>query len=97
MTTRRNSRALIRSIASLGANLNLRVVAEGVEDTVTLAELKQLGCHVGQGYGISRPMPAAALIRWVRAHQPRRWPEIGRRARLSYPLADRNASLTIAA
>ena len=65
-----NSRALIRSIASLGANLNLRVVAEGVEDAVTLAELKKLGCHVAQGFGISRPMPAAALIRWVRTHQP---------------------------
>jgi diguanylate cyclase (GGDEF)-like protein len=65
-----NSKALIRSIASLGANLNLRVVAEGVEDAVTLAELKKLGCHVAQGFGISRPMPATALIRWVRTHQP---------------------------
>jgi diguanylate cyclase (GGDEF)-like protein len=65
-----NSTALIRSIASLGTNLNLRVVAEGVEDAVTLAELKKLGCHVAQGYGIGRPMPATALVRWVRAHRP---------------------------
>jgi EAL domain-containing protein (putative c-di-GMP-specific phosphodiesterase class I) len=65
-----SSKALIRSITSLGANLHLRIVAEGAEDAATLHVLKDLGCHVAQGYGISRPMPAADLVRWVHAHQP---------------------------
>jgi diguanylate cyclase (GGDEF)-like protein len=65
-----NSRALISSIASLGTNLGLRIVAEGIEDSATLAELRKLGCQVGQGYGITRPLPAADLTRWLSDHEP---------------------------
>jgi diguanylate cyclase (GGDEF)-like protein len=66
-----NSRALIRSIASLGTNLGLRIVAEGIENGATLAELKKLGCDVGQGYAITRPLPAPELAVWLANHQPR--------------------------
>jgi diguanylate cyclase (GGDEF)-like protein len=59
-----NSRALIRSIAGLGANLCLRVVAEGVEHVELLTELRDLGCHVAQGYYISRPLPMDNLTVW---------------------------------
>ena len=61
-----NSRALIRSIAGLGATLSLRVVAEGVETQEQLAELRDLGCQVAQGYFISRPLPAPELDTWLR-------------------------------
>jgi EAL domain-containing protein (putative c-di-GMP-specific phosphodiesterase class I) len=54
-------RALVRSIAALGRSLGLRVVAEGIETEQQLAELLELGCHVGQGYLISRPVPTAAM------------------------------------
>ncbi|HEY2273089.1 MAG TPA: EAL domain-containing protein [Jatrophihabitantaceae bacterium] len=64
-----SSEALIRSITSLGANLDLRVVAEGIEDVATIAGLKRLGCHVGQGFGISRPLPMRELVLWVRGRQ----------------------------
>jgi diguanylate cyclase (GGDEF)-like protein len=60
-----NSRALIRSITGLGANLALRIVAEGVETAEQLDELHSLGCHLAQGYYISRPLPAADLARWL--------------------------------
>lgn len=62
---RSNSRALIRSIAGLGANLGLRIVAEGVEDQPTLDELRSLGCDIVQGYYISRPLGASDLRNWL--------------------------------
>lgn len=62
---RANSRALIRSIAGLGANLGLRIVAEGVEDQPTLDELRSLGCGIVQGYYISRPLGATDLRTWL--------------------------------
>jgi hypothetical protein len=41
------------------------VIAEGVETIDHGAMLVILGCTLGQGYGIARPMPAAALPEWV--------------------------------
>ncbi len=50
-----DSRVLLRSIVDLGVTLGLRVVAEGVEDAATVTTMRQLGCHLVQGYHISRP------------------------------------------
>lgn len=63
--SRDHSRALIRSITGLGANLGLRIVAEGVEDQTTLDTLRALGCHIAQGYHISRPLTAVHLRAWL--------------------------------
>ena len=49
------SAALIRSIITIGENLGLRIVAEGVEDAVVLEALRGLGCDLAQGYHIGRP------------------------------------------
>jgi EAL domain-containing protein (putative c-di-GMP-specific phosphodiesterase class I) len=46
----------------LGHALGLQVVAEGIEDENALALLRELGCDVGQGYGIGRPVPAGQLV-----------------------------------
>jgi len=62
---RSSTRALIKTIIGLGADLNLRIVAEGIEDLATLDELRGLGCEVAQGYYISRPMPGADLRTWL--------------------------------
>ena len=53
---------LVRSVIELGHNLGLAVVAEGVEDAATLAELGSLGCDVAQGYHLGRPMSPEALL-----------------------------------
>jgi diguanylate cyclase (GGDEF)-like protein len=55
------SSVLVRSILTLGSNLGLRVVAEGVEDAVVLEQLRALGCDLAQGYHISRPQPAEGI------------------------------------
>jgi diguanylate cyclase (GGDEF)-like protein len=59
------NRSIVRSTVDLGHNLGLSVVAEGVEDEATLRALAELGCDVAQGYFVSRPLPAAALVTWL--------------------------------
>jgi EAL domain-containing protein (putative c-di-GMP-specific phosphodiesterase class I) len=54
--------AIVRSTISLGHDLGLRIVAEGVEDAATLDLLAELGCDVGQGYHISRPVSPQQLV-----------------------------------
>src|ERR1051326_5133247 len=56
---------VVRSTISLGHDLNLTVVAEGVEDQATSNRLRAFGCDLIQGYLLSRPLPAAELLRWI--------------------------------
>ncbi|MFC4355529.1 EAL domain-containing protein [Chryseomicrobium palamuruense] len=57
----KEGRAIVATIISLGHHLDITVVAEGVETPAQVAELKQLGCHVFQGYYFSRPLPPDLL------------------------------------
>jgi len=59
------SSAIVRSIIDLARNLELRVVAEGIETEGALDQLRELGCDVAQGYFISRPLPAQQLAKWL--------------------------------
>ncbi len=65
LATDASDRAIVRSTVELGHNLGLRVVAEGVEDTISYEQLARLGCDLAQGYYLGRPMPAADLQRWL--------------------------------
>jgi PAS domain S-box-containing protein len=56
-----SDRAIVRSVLSLGRELGLVVIAEGIETEVQLAQLRRMGCRIGQGYLFSRPVPAAEL------------------------------------
>jgi EAL domain-containing protein (putative c-di-GMP-specific phosphodiesterase class I) len=58
---------IVRSIISLGHNLGVRVVAEGVETPETWRIIKQMGCHVAQGYLMSKPLPSWHVLERVRA------------------------------
>jgi diguanylate cyclase len=59
------SRALVETIVGLASHLNLQVVAEGVETAEQCTLLKQLGCHIGQGYYFSKPIPPQDLERFL--------------------------------
>ena len=48
--------ALVRATIALGHKLNMRVVAEGIEDVEALNLLAAVGCDLAQGYFISKPM-----------------------------------------
>ena len=69
LTSDSRDAVIVRSTVDLGRNLGLRVVAEGVEDSLTLQHLDLLGCHAVQGYHISRPVPAEDLINWLTQQQ----------------------------
>ncbi|HEX8169914.1 MAG TPA: EAL domain-containing protein [Thermoanaerobaculia bacterium] len=55
---------IVRSTIELGHNMGLTVVAEGVETAEAWQVLKRLGCDLGQGYFMSRPLPEASFREW---------------------------------
>ncbi|WP_226450841.1 bifunctional diguanylate cyclase/phosphodiesterase [Ferribacterium limneticum] len=57
---RHDDAVIVSSIITLAHNLNMRVVAEGVEMSDQLIHLKTAGCDEAQGYYLSRPVPAVA-------------------------------------
>jgi EAL domain-containing protein (putative c-di-GMP-specific phosphodiesterase class I)/FixJ family two-component response regulator len=58
--------ALCSASLRMAHQLRMQVVGEGIEDQDDWNFLSQLGCDVGQGYFIARPMPAADVIDWMR-------------------------------
>jgi diguanylate cyclase (GGDEF)-like protein len=67
MRTDPRDAAIVRSVVRLADELDLAVVAEGVEDVETANDLRAQGCDVLQGYLYSRPVPAATLAAWLRS------------------------------
>jgi diguanylate cyclase (GGDEF)-like protein len=58
---------IVRSTIELAHNLGLSVVAEGVETAGVYRLLGELHCDEGQGYYMSKPMPANAFVAWREA------------------------------
>ena len=54
-------RVMVQSIIGIGRNLNLGVVAEGIEQSSELDELREAGCTLGQGFLFARPVPPAEI------------------------------------
>ncbi len=52
-----DSLEIVRAIAGLAHNLNIEVVAEGIEEREQLSLYRDLDCHYGQGFLISKPLP----------------------------------------
>ena len=59
-------RSLASGIVRLGEGLNLKMVAEGIEEADQLRALQTIGCELGQGYYFSRPLAAADLDVYAR-------------------------------
>ncbi len=62
--------AILQGILGLATAFRRLPVAEGVESVGHGVVLLKLGCEVGQGYGIARPMPADALFPWYANWRP---------------------------
>jgi diguanylate cyclase (GGDEF)-like protein/PAS domain S-box-containing protein len=64
MTQDRNDSLIVQSVISLGHNLGLSLVAEGVETEPVLSALAGFGCDIAQGNHISEPVPVATFDSW---------------------------------
>jgi diguanylate cyclase (GGDEF)-like protein len=62
--------AIVQGVVGLAGAFHRDVVAEGVENLAHVRALLGLGCHVMQGYGISRPLPAEHLGPWLAGFRP---------------------------
>jgi diguanylate cyclase (GGDEF)-like protein len=60
-----DDQTIVRSTIELGHNMGLTIVAEGVESAAILAMLVDMGCDLAQGYHLSKPIPADALVKWI--------------------------------
>jgi len=71
---------LLHSIVSLARSLGLQTVAEGIETADQAAQLREFGCHLGQGYLFGRPVSAEQMTHWLDlASGGRAWPFPGTR------------------
>ena len=52
---------LTRTIVQVGHDLGIEIVAEGIERPEQLELLRAMGCGLGQGYLVARPMAAGAI------------------------------------
>ena len=65
MTTNKDDAAIVRSTIDLAHNLELHVVAEGVEDQETLDLLEKMNCDTVQGFYKSKPLSAAEISEYL--------------------------------
>jgi EAL domain-containing protein (putative c-di-GMP-specific phosphodiesterase class I) len=56
---------IVKGIIGLADAFGFGVIAEGVETPEQGRMLVELGCNIGQGYGIAKPMPADKVAHWV--------------------------------
>jgi EAL domain-containing protein (putative c-di-GMP-specific phosphodiesterase class I) len=52
------NKVILSGITNLAQALGLEVVAEGIETAEQLRQLREIGCNMGQGYYLARPLPA---------------------------------------
>ena len=57
-------RVIVQGIIALARAFGRSTVAEGIETESHYQMLMDMGCDIGQGYGIARPMPASDLLAW---------------------------------
>ncbi len=70
LTASAKDQAIVRSVIALCNNLEITVVANGVREEATWELLTQLGCHVGQGLYVSRPLSPEGFLAWMPLWSP---------------------------
>ncbi len=61
--------AIVRAIIQMAHSLDLLTIAEGVESSDLLQQLRSFGCDEAQGYHFARPMPAADFERYLASRE----------------------------
>ena len=77
MDTSQHAEAVVRAVLELGRSLDLKVIAEGIEDSEQSALLRAAGCQWGQGFPLSRPVAASVVTDMLAhaAHVPKNFAE----------------------
>jgi len=70
-TERKNLRVMLKTAIDMARQLGLASTAEGIETLEEWRLLQQLGCTMGQGFFIARPMPGPDVPGWLRRHRER--------------------------
>lgn len=65
ITSDANDEAIIRAIVQMAHTLNLKVIAEGVENQMALQRLRDCRCDEVQGYYFAKPMPSEAFVEYL--------------------------------
>lgn len=65
--------AIAHASLRMARQLRIRTVAEGIEDDRDWIFLRGMGCDLGQGYLVARPLPADDVPAWIRAWETRRF------------------------
>ena len=66
----RPGNALLEAIVGMGHSLGLDVIPEGIEELDQLSRLQTMGCRLGQGFLLSRPVSAEAIDALLAAPMP---------------------------
>ncbi len=62
-------KAIVASIVELGHNLNMKVIAEGVDNSEQVDFLRRVGCDYFQGFLFSRPLPAPQMEDYINSSE----------------------------
>lgn len=65
MASDKKDASIVKAAVDLAHTLDLKIVAEGVEDEETLGILSDMGCDYAQGYYMAKPMPYEELLIWM--------------------------------
>ncbi len=60
---------IVKTIITLGHQLGMDIIAEGIETAAQLVSLQNLNCNYGQGYYFSKPLPKEETARLIAANQ----------------------------
>ncbi len=63
--TDRGDQKIVNAVVNLARSLGLKTVVEGIEDEKTYDLVGKMGCTVGQGYYISRPLKPQDFVEWI--------------------------------
>jgi EAL domain-containing protein (putative c-di-GMP-specific phosphodiesterase class I) len=70
ISTDERNEAIVKTTVKLAHSMQLRVVAEGVEDIESMRRVSAMGCAQAQGYFLSKPIAAAAMRAWLDTYEP---------------------------
>ena len=74
---------MLEGIIGLARHLELEIIPEGIEQPAELAQLRSLGCHLGQGFLMSRPVAPEAIENLLAAPIP--FPHVAFDATINWP------------